>query len=805
MKHATALLIAVSALSLPISSTVRAAAPSTAAPAPATRITLGFDHDWRFIRGDTPGAEAPAFNDAAWTRLDVPHDWSIAGPFDKSNPTGAAGAFLPAGIGWYRKTFTLPPGSEGRRVSIQFDGVMANSDVWINGVHLGHRPNGSVSFAYDLTSALRPAGQANVIAVRVDDSQEPASRWAPGAGIYRHVRLVIKDPVHLAHWGTVVTNPRVSKTGATVHVASTAVNQSPAEHVVRLEELLFDPAGRLVARAVSPAQSVAPGKSAELGVDLQVDRPELWDVDAPRLYRAVTLLESADAANAVLDNVATPVGLRDARFEAATGFWLNGRNLKIKGVCLHDDGSAFGAAVPRSVWHRRLAALRALGVNAIRTAHNPPAPEFLDLCDRMGFLVMDEAFDCWTVGKTRYDYHLHFEKWSLTDLRDMVMRDRNHPSIILWSAGNEIHDTPNAALAKPILASLVATFHEYDPTRPVTQALFRPNVSHDYDDGLADMLDVVGTNYRFNELLAAHAAKPTRKIIGTENNHERSSWLAVRDNPAYSGEFVWSGIDYLGEAHAWPGIANSSGLLDRTGYPHPDGMIFSSWWSDQPVVYVARRVARAAPPPTDPGYGKAAAIPAWRRQVLFPDWTPSNPSPHDEQVEVYSNCDEVELFLNGRSLGAKSQPADLSPRSWSVPYSAGTLRAVGRDGGRVVAESDLTTAGAPARIQLSADCSRLAAGWNHIATVTALVTDAHGVPVPDASNEITFSTSGPGRVVAVDSADNTSHEPFQATERRAVQGRCIAMVRASATAGPITVRATSPGLGSAEIQLTALP
>ena len=804
MKRATALLLAVSALSLPISPTLRAT-PAAAAAAPSARATLGFDHGWRFVRGDAPDAQAPGFDDSGWTRVDVPHDWSIAGPFDKSNPTGAAGAFLPAGIGWYRKTFTLPPGSEGRRVSVQFDGVMANSDVWINGVHLGHRPNGTISFAYDLTSSLRPAGQANVIAVRVDDSQQPASRWAPGAGIIRHVRLVIKDPVHLAHWGTVVTTPRVSEAGATVHVATTAVNQSGAERTVRLEELLFDPAGRLAARAVSPAQAVAPGKSAELGVDLAVAHPELWDVDSPRLYRAVTLLESADAAGTVLDNVTTPVGLRDARFEAATGFWLNGRNLKIKGVCLHDDGSAFGAAVPLSVWARRLAALRALGVNAIRTAHNPPAPEFLDLCDRMGFLVMDESFDCWTVGKNPYDYHLHFEKWALTDLRDMVMRDRNHPSIILWSAGNEIHDTPHTELAKRILASLVRVYHEVDPTRPVTQALFRPNVSHDYDDGLADMLDVVGTNYRFNELLAAHAAKPSRKIIGTENNHELSSWLAVRDNPAYSGEFIWSGIDYLGEAHAWPGIANSSGLLDRTGYPHPDGMIFASWWANHPMVYVARRVARAAPPPTDPGYGKAPAIPAWRRQVLFSDWTPSNPAPHDEQVEVYSNCDQVELFLNGRSLGAQARPADLTPRAWSVPYSPGTLRAVGRDGGRVVAESDLTTAGAPARIHLSVDCSRLAPGWNHVATVTAVVTDANGVPVPAASNEITFSASGPGSVVAVDSADNTSHEPFQASERRAFQGRCVAMVRASATDGPITVHATSPGLGSADIVLTAVP
>ena len=332
-------------------------------------------------------------------------------------------------------------------------------------------------------------------------------------------------------------------------------------------------------------------------------------------------------------------------------------------------------------------------MNAIRTAHNPPAPEFLDLCDRMGFLVMDEMFDCWTVAKNPYDYHLYFNEWSKMDERDTILRDRNHPSIILYSVGNEIHDTPKAELAKGILEGLVAVAHEADPTRPVTQALFRPNVSHDYDDGLADLLDVIGQNYRENEILAAHAQNPSRKIIGTENQHSRAAWLALRDNPPYAGQFLWSGIDYLGESRRWPVVAAGSGLLDRTGAPKPMAFERQSWWSDKPMVFITRRVAPNALRPTDPGYEPAAQDVLRRPQVLFADWTPKNLQPHEETVEVYSNCKEVELFLNGKSLGVKPLNADASPRMWKVAFAPGTLKAVARNNGKVVATDELRTAG----------------------------------------------------------------------------------------------------------------
>jgi beta-galactosidase len=394
---------------------------------------------------------------------------------------------------------------------------------------------------------------------------------------------------------------------------------------VFLQAKVIAPDGTLV--AVTPGSwlpvILAPNQTATLDLNLHVANPKLWNVGDGSLYRAVATIR---ADGKVVDDESISFGIREFHFDPATGFWLNGKNFKIKGACLHHDGGAFGAAVPLAVWEHRLNELRKLGVNAIRTAHNPPAPEFLDLTDRMGFIVMDELFDQWTVAKNPFDYHLNFNEWSKTDLRDTVRRDRNHPSVILYSAGNEIHDTPNGELAKTILRGLVDEFHRNDPTRPVTQALFRPNVSHDYDNGLADLLDVVGQNYREQEILAAYRQKPTRKILGTENTHELVQWLAMRDHPEYSGQFIWSAVDYLGEAGRWPRIANNSGLLYKTGQPKPIAFQRQSWWSDQPMVYITRRVARTPLAPTDPGYNP---IDERRPQVLYSDWTPKNLKPHE--------------------------------------------------------------------------------------------------------------------------------------------------------------------------------
>jgi beta-galactosidase len=761
------------------------------------REIKNFDAGWLFAKGDTADAEKIEFSDKGWRKLDVPHDWSIEGPFDEKNPTGGGGGYLPSGVAWYRKHFTIPAGQSLRRVFIEFDGVMANSDVWINGFHLGKRPFGYVSFGYELSDHIN-FGKANVVVVRTDTSHQPASRWYTGAGIYRHVRLVITDVVRIEKWSTFVTTPTVSHSEAIVKIATEIVNSSAAAANLTIYTKLLDSSGRVVAE-VKLKNQIASGGSSVIQQPLIVKNPKRWNLDTPILYKAAVQVISGGR---VLDEEQVTFGIRSFEFVPATGFWLNGKNFKIKGVCLHHDGSAFGAAVPLAVWEYRLKELKKLGVNAIRTAHNPPAPEFLDLTDRMGFLVMDELFDQWTRAKNPYDYHLYFDEWSKKDVRDTVRRDRNHPSVIMYSAGNEIRDNhADQEKAKQTLRGLVDVFHENDPTRPVTQGLFRPNIegANDYNNGLADILDVVGQNYREKEILAAYKQKPTRKIIGTENTHDLVQWIAVRDNPEYSGHFVWSGIDYLGEAARWPTVSYNSGLFYKTVVPRPIAFQRQSWWSDKPMVYLARRTARTPRAPTDPGY---SPVEERRPQVLFSDWTPKNLERHEEDVEVYSNCEEVELFLNGRSLGKKARPKDDSSRNWKVNFEPGTIKAVGMNGGKAVATYEIRTAGKPAGIKLVPNKTVVANDWNDVVFVDVLVVDENGTLVPDAADLISFSVAGPGQIAAVDSVDINSHEPYQASQRRAFQGMCQALIKANGRSGTISLTAVSGSLKSGRITLT---
>jgi beta-galactosidase len=802
--------------------------------AQSPRTTAPFTSGWRFLQSDAPNAQDPAFNDASWTSVTLPHDWAIAGPISQDAPTRGAGAFLPAGIGWYRKTFTVPDAdatpTSPRRTFVVFDGVMANSDVYLNGELLGHRPYGYVSFVYELTPHLH-AGP-NVLAVRVDNSQQPASRWYPGAGINRQVRLVTSGDAHIVPWGTAVSTPNVSAASASIHVISTVTNESATPAHLTLRVRITGPTGALVTTkdAAQPVD-VAPNATADLTLDATVLHPDRWDLAHGAIYTAhATLLRDGKA----VDSEDVPFGIREFHFDPNQGFFLNGVHHKIFGVAMHTDAGALGTAVPLAAWQRRFEILRKLGVNAIRTSHNPPAPEFLSLADRMGFLVMDEMFDCWTVAKNPYDYHLYFRDWYIRDTTDTVMRDRNHPSIILWSAGNEIHDTPNSAVALPILAALVRTFHLNDPTRPVTQALFRPNASHDYEDGLADLLDVVGQNYRPDEILAAHAQKPTRKIIGTENTHDLAQWVPVRDNPAYSGEFLWAGIDYLGESGAWPTIGSGSGLILTTGLPHARALQRQSWWSTTPMVAVVRRVAQVRAAPIDPGYANAtstnqaadalpatppaaATTPATPRppraatprlgDPLLSDWTPKDLTPHTENLEVYTNAAEVELFLNGRSLGTQKLHPDATPIAYAVPFSPGTLKAVARTNGRIVATQILKTAGPPARLALTADnpTKPLTPTFNDVRYLTATLVDADGTPIPDSTTLVHFAVTGPAALVAVDNGNMVSHESFQGPDRTLYNGNALAILRATASSGPITVTVTATGLPPATLTLTTAP
>lgn len=758
------------------------------------RTILPLQSGWQFFQGEAAGVEQVDFDAAAWQEVSIPHDWSIAGPFEQTAPTTGSGGWLPSGVSWYRKQISLPAMADGQRVWVEFDGVMANSEVWFNGHYLGQRPNGYVSFRYDVTDQVLPA-KDNVLVVKSDTSSQPASRWYTGAGIYRHARLVIVNPFHIAPWGVYVTTPEIGAGSATVQVQTTLANTSSGAGKVFVQSTVEDAAGRVVA-TVDSASVVR--KGAQLGVSqkLKVPQPALWSLDSPQLY---TLVSRVRVGKTVVDEVRTPFGIRQAEFRSETGFWLNGKNMKLKGVCIHHDGGAVGAAVPLDVWERRLSILRDLGVNAIRTAHNPPAPEFLDLCDRMGFLVMDEFFDCWTKGKNKYDYHLAFKEWAHTDLREGILRDRNHPSVILYSVGNEIHDTPYPEIAKPILRGLVDICHELDPSRPVTQGLFRPNVSGDYDNGLADMLDVIGTNYRDTELIQAWKDKKGRKITGTEQGHTRSSWLHCRDNPPHAGQFLWPGIDYLGESRSWPLTVFNAGLIDRAGFVQPRGRERQSWWSDQPMVHAFRRMARTAETPTDPGYEAVE----WKRlQVLFPDWNPTAAEPHNENVEVYSNAEEVELYLNSKSLGRKKTRNDAGALNWKVPYEPGTLKAVARTDGRDVAVDELRTAGKTAAIRLVPDKTSITVDWDSVAHVEVQLVDANGTVVPNAADLVQFQVAGPGKIIAVDSGSVISIEPFQAMERKAFQGRCLAILRATGP-GTITLTATVDGIEAVNVRIVS--
>ncbi|MBK1835286.1 glycoside hydrolase family 2 TIM barrel-domain containing protein [Roseibacillus ishigakijimensis] len=563
----------------------------------SAREVIPLGEGWRFFQGEVEGVIEESFDDSAWREVRVPHDWSIAGEFSESAPTGGAGGWLPSGVAWYRRTIALEPAGA---TWLEFDGVMAHAEVWWNGEKVGDRPYGYSGFRCDLTGKVRAGG--NTLVVKADTSAQPASRWYTGAGIYRKVRLVSVDELHIVPESLFVTTPEVSAQEVEVTVALAFSRDLKAEE--RALAIVQDSSGQEVAR----------GECLKGAASLTWSHPHLWSVEHPQLYH---LLVRIEREGEVVDQVSERFGVRTAEFRSETGFWLNGHNLKLKGVCLHHDGGAVGAAVPQAVWRMRLGRLRELGVKAIRTAHNPVDPGFLDLCDEMGFLVMNEAFDCWTRGKNPHDYHRHFSEWWERDLRAMVRRDQNHPSVILYSVGNEIRDTHDAEKAKDILAGLVEVCHEEDPTRPVTQALFRPNTTHDYDNGLADLLDVIGTNYRDAELLQAWEDRKDRKIVGTEQGHNRSTWFACRDNPQHAGQFLWVGIDYLGEARSWPVTTFNAGLLDRTGEVNPRGWERQSWWGDAPMVKIFRRLAPTEATPEDPGY----EVVEWkRRQVLFPDW-----------------------------------------------------------------------------------------------------------------------------------------------------------------------------------------
>ena len=788
-----------------------------AGPAAAQRQRYSMDPGWRFTLGDPAGAERPGFDDHGWRRLDLPHDWSIEGTPLRDAPAGGRGGYFPTGVGWYRKAFRLPAGPRDRRAWLELDGVYMNSDAWINGVHLGRRPYGYASFAYDVTQHL--VAGVNVVAVRVDNSLQPNSRWYTGSGIYRHVWLTLVAPLHVGHWGTFITTPRADTAGAEVVVKTRVENDGGGARRGTLRSVVLDGAGREVARAETPL-SLAGHRQVELDQRIPLAAPRLWSVETPNLYELRSeVVEGARTA----DVTVTTFGIRGIAWDKDRGFLLNGRRVKLRGVNLHHEAGGLGAAVPERVWERRLTLLKAMGANAIRTSHNPPAPEFLDLCDRLGFLVMAEAFDEWTLGKVPEGYHKYFAEWSERDVADFVHRDRNHPSIVLWSAGNEIGEqtTPDGA---QVLRRLLDIFHREDPTRPVTPG--NDNIAADGHPATLAFLgaeDIVGYNYvdRWHERRELFAEQdrhdhPDWRMIGTESGsmfESRDERYSLGDDPTvvrpnytsgmiqaerlwkwvelhdyFSGNFMWTGIDYLGES-TWPFKGFASGTLDITGHPKDAYYLYQSLWIDRPMLH------------------------------LFPHWSWPGREGQVIPVLAYTNCNSMELFINGRSLGEKRRefPAQGTSGgwntyalpvvaattgdlhfSWDVLYQPGVLKAVGklRDG-TPACQAEVRTAGPPAAIRLGVDRDTIATDPGDVAHVTFEIVDSAGTVVPTAGNLVTVKVTG-GSLVVLDNADMRDLEPYRSGSRRAFNGRGLAIVRATVP-GALTVTAGADGLRPASL------
>ncbi|WP_255562582.1 glycoside hydrolase family 2 TIM barrel-domain containing protein [Pedobacter sp. D749] len=792
---------------------------------PEPRARISFNKDWKFFLGDEPDAKSSSFSDLKWRKLTLPHDWSIEGKFDEKNPAKPEGGGLPTGIGWYRKEFTAPANFKNRLITLEFDGVYKNSEVWVNGQYLGKRPYGYSSFSYEISKFLK-AGK-NSIAVKVDNAAQPDSRWYSGSGIYRNVWLTSAAAVSIKRNGVFVKTTVISgDKGQSIEnrilsagesLASIAVdieleNKFKAKGNYKILTTIFDNKGLKIAQRQWP-MSVDQNNSKLVTNALDIANPKLWSVERPIMYKLVTAIMQADGK--IIDSYTTPFGIRDFNFDAQKGFSLNGKAMKILGVCLHHDLGALGAAVNVRAMERQLEIMKAMGVNAIRTAHNPPAPEFLDLCDKMGFLVMDEAFDMWVKKKTKNDYHLNFPEWHKSDLEEMIKRDRNHPSIILWSIGNEIReqfDSTGVAITK----ELVGIVKNLDKTRPVISALTETKAEKNFIYQ-ANVLDIYGLNYNHKlykdfpenypgvKFLATEttSALATRgfydtadtirrwpkdgKTKFTEGNKEWSAsaydnvsaywgstheetWAAAKKYDHVSGLFVWTGFDYLGEPlpYPWPARSSYFGIVDLAGFPKDSYYMYQSEWTNKPVLHIL------------PHWN-------WRQGKLVEVWA------------YYNNADEVELYLNGKSLGKRSKQGDDLHVLWNVPFEPGTLKAISRKSGKDVLVREVKTAGEPAKIELIADRKNIKADGKDLSFVTVRILDAAGNVVPDADNLVDFKLDGVGFIAGVDNGFQASLEPFKANYRKAFHGLCLAIVQSTEKTGTIKLTASSAGLMSSSI------
>ena len=848
------------------------AAPATSTQASIEQRESQFDEAWRFYRGDVAGAEDPSFSDLKWRKLELPHDWSIEdlpahpetngesalwddaacpteiGPFSKIHSEGKASTgWMVGGVGWYRKTFVTPSHPKGGRVAIRFDGVYMNAEFWINGTKLGEHPYGYTGFEFDLTPHLKEQGD-NVLAVKVNNVGRN-SRWYSGSGIYRHVWLTVTGDVYVPLWGVSVATKNASQSAATLAADVKIQNQAFESKNVKVRFRLLDADGHIAATS-ELSQSIPAGEGADVRLTPEVNQPRLWSPNSPNLYRAeVEILVNEKR----VDRVSISTGIRNLEFDSEHGMRMNGETFKLKGGCLHHGNGVLGSAAIDRAEERRVELMKANGYNAVRTSHNPPSPAFLDACDRLGVMVVDEAFDMWEAAKNPEDYHLYFKEWWQRDLDAMVLRDRNHPSIVIWSIGNEVPERAQPA-GVAIAKRLTDRIKELDPTRPVTQAvpfdmegMMRNGKMSpwSYSDAAFQYLGVSGYQYEWRQFEKDHVRLPDRVMVETESYPILTAeiWEVVDKLPYAIGDFVWTGMDYLGEsgigaprlapssAGRFPGAPPAPPPMALPGgpdLPFPQGVAFGGtdfpWFNSycgdidlignkkpqsyfRDVVWDRSKLEIAVLRPVTPG--REEQITAWGWFDELRSWTWPGQEGLPVTVRVYTKGDRVQLLLNGKEVGNAevSTTTDLPANKtkltavFTVPYAAGVLKAIALKDGKSIGEQSIKTVGSPYRVTLRPDRSALRRSRNDLSYVMVNIEDKDGNLVPDAVAEVNFKVSGAGELAAVGSANPREMASFRLPRRRTFHGQCLAVVQPAGAAGAITLQATSEGLQPSSVTI----
>ena len=780
----------------------------------ANRTRL-FDSDWRFNLGDISGSELPDFDDSKWRSLDLPHDWSIEdltpkrgvtqiGPFSSESLGGGSIGHVVGGIGWYRKSFILDSKTSDKKISILFDGVYMESDVWINGKHVGFHAYGYTPFTYDITPYLNPSGEKNTIAVKVNNPGKN-SRWYSGSGIYRHVELIVTNQIHISQWGNFVKTPYVTKEKASVEIESTIENNSDKDQQIFLYTSILNPKGEIVAKD-EKSEKVFSGKPIVFIQQFSVAAPLLWSPESPSLYKAVFSVKVGDV---VADQNITNFGIRSLSFDAKSGFLLNGEKVLLKGGCVHHDNGILGAATIDRAEERRVELMKKFGYNAIRTSHNPPSRQFLDACDRLGVFVIDEAFDMWENPKNKQDYHRFFNDWYQKDLKSMILRDRNHPSVIMWSIGNEIPERADS-MGLEIRPRLIKIVKDLDATRPVTEAIcsFWDQKGRGWNETapVFAKLDIGGYNYQWKMYEPDHVLYPERIMAGTESTAKEAfeSWQMVKKNHYVIGDFLWTAIDYLGESaigHAvtapkeskeftlpWPWFNAWCGDIDICGFKKDQ-----SYYRD--VIWGISDLEMAVHAPIPEGYKETVSYWGWPDERQSWNWKGAEGK--KLSVTVYSNFPSVRLELNGKVIGTKAVSAETKlTATFDVIYEPGELKAFGLTDGKETKIKLLKTTGAASKIRLTADRSVINASRNDLSYVTVEVVDDKGNLVSDSDLPLTFSVTGVGEAAAIGSANPTDMRSFKSPICTTFRGRCLVILRPTGKVGEIILTAEGAGVAS---------